>query len=288
MPSWLYKQLSQGPPIQVSNIISRNGSIVKVEKIENETSDLIPALAQLIQQDRGVSKAFLCHPTVKHIFKTPKEGGFCGYRNIQMMVSFMQGTSFPGHDNFPGKTPSIIRLQDLIEKAWDQGFNPTGRVETGGIRGTRKYIGTPEAQALFCSLDIPCEANAFNKSRTAPSGSDVHHQVLQATLEYFSTGVVGDQSVKVYQTGLAPIYFQHPGHSLTICGFEIRKSGRMNLLCLDPMFKTGPGMAKLVGTKIKPVQYPEKFLKAYRRGDEYLGKYKSFEILKYAQPPSDY
>ena len=280
MPAWLYKQLSQGPPIQVSNVITRTGSILRVEKIENETPDIIPVLAHLALQDRGVSKVFLCHPAVKHIFKTPKEGGFCGYRNIQMMISFMQGTSFPGHEHFPGRTPSIIRLQDMIENAWDQGFNSTGRTETGGIRGTRKYIGTPEAQALFCNLDIPCEANAFNKSRTAPSGSEIYHQVLQVALEYFSTGVTGDPAMKVYQTGLAPIYFQHPGHSLTICGLEIRRSGRMNLLCLDPMFKTAPGIAKLVGSKNVSVQYPEKLLKAYRRGDDYLKKYSSFEVMK--------
>ena len=61
----------------------------------------------------------------------------------------------------------------MIEQAWDMGFNSSGRIETGGIKGTRKYIGTPEvyftstptgyvtnvtsntkAQALFLSLGI--------------------------------------------------------------------------------------------------------------------------------------
>ena len=32
----------------------------------------------------------------------------------------------------------------MIERAWDMGFNVNGRIETGGICGTRKYIGTPE------------------------------------------------------------------------------------------------------------------------------------------------
>ena len=54
----------------------------------------------------------------------------------------------------------------------------------------------------------------------------------------------------------------------------------MNLLVLDPMFKTAPGIARLTGTRFH-APMPEKLLKAYRRGDTYLGKYHSFEILKY-------
>ena len=53
----------------------------------------------------------------------------------------------------------------------------------------------------------------------------------------------------------------------------------MNLLVLDPMFKTAPSVARLVGRDIYSTS-PEKLLKAYRRGDSYLGKYNSFEILK--------
>jgi zinc finger-containing ubiquitin peptidase 1 len=34
------------------------------------------------------------------------------------------------------------------------GYNSAGRIETGGVRLTRKYIGTPEAQALFMSLGV--------------------------------------------------------------------------------------------------------------------------------------
>lgn len=103
--------------------------------------------------------------------------------------------------------------------------------------------------------------------------------MLEAALDYFSVGVT-DPYQKVYQTDLPPIYFQHPGHSLTIIGLEIRRTGSMNLLVLDPMFKTSPGIARLIGHRFEaPV--PEKLLKAYRRGDAYLGKYNSFELLKY-------
>ena len=156
MPPWLFKQLDRGAKVIHSNVIGPDGRIMRVETVANETAGVIPILAQLCSQDRSISKAFLCNPSVKHIFKTPKEGGFCGYRNIQMLVSFMQGTNYRGHENFPGPTPSIPHLQDMIECAWDRGFNSSGRIETGGIKGTRKYIGTPEVcrrwRALICYL----------------------------------------------------------------------------------------------------------------------------------------
>jgi hypothetical protein len=78
----------------------------------------------------------------------PREGGFCGYRNIQMLVSWIAKSQAPGHEHFPRGVPTILELQDLIEHAWDKGFNSTGRTETGGIRGTRKFIGTPEVSIL--------------------------------------------------------------------------------------------------------------------------------------------
>ena len=145
MPAWLHKQLERGAKVSLETLIDSSGRLTRVETVANETPGIIPILAQLCQQDVNLSKVFLCHPAVKHVFKTPREGGFCGYRNIQMLVSFMQGTCFPGHQHFPGRTPSILYLQDLIEQAWDQGINSSARIETGGIKGTRKYIGTPEA-----------------------------------------------------------------------------------------------------------------------------------------------
>ena len=64
------------------------------------------------------------------------------------MISYIQGTKSEGHQCFTGSIPSILQLQNMIEHAWDMGFNIMGRVETGGIRGTRKYIGTPEVSFL--------------------------------------------------------------------------------------------------------------------------------------------
>ena len=152
MPAWLLQQLQQGPRISSVNQLDHSGRLVRVEIVANETPDILPVLAQLCEQDRAVSKAFFCHAGVKHVFKMAREGGFCGYRNLQMMISFIQATRFPGYEHFPGRTPSILLLQDLIERAWDQGINSSGRVETGGIKGTRKYIGTPEVSEPLCPV----------------------------------------------------------------------------------------------------------------------------------------
>lgn len=139
--------LERGGKTTKTNQISADGTLTRYEEAENETVDVIPALARLCKQDKTVQRAFLCSPKVRQIFKMPREGGFCGYRNIQMLVNYIQKSRSLGHEHFPGGTPTILGLQDMIEQAWDMGFNSTGKVETGGIRGTRKYIGTPEVSS---------------------------------------------------------------------------------------------------------------------------------------------
>jgi len=79
-------------------------------------------------------------------------GGFCGYRNIQMISSYIIAAEYHGHEVFEGKIPTIFEIQDHIENAWDNGINANGRVETGGIRGTRKYIGTPDVRLASALL----------------------------------------------------------------------------------------------------------------------------------------
>ena len=72
-----------------------------------------------------------------------------------MLSSYIIGTKYTGYQHFNGEIPTIFDIQEMIETAWDHGINAQGRAETGGIRGTRKYIGTPEAIAMFRLLQIP-------------------------------------------------------------------------------------------------------------------------------------
>lgn len=65
-----------------------------------------------------------------------------------MLVSHIIGVGAQGQEHFNGKIPSILDIQMAIEHAWDLGINAQGRIETGGIIGTRKYIGTPDVSRL--------------------------------------------------------------------------------------------------------------------------------------------
>jgi hypothetical protein len=86
-----------------------------------------------------------CHqPERFHVNAHISIGSFCGYRNLQMLISYIINAKAPGSHLFPDVYPTIFQLQDLIENAWDHGHNAHGRLETGGIKGTRKFIGTPE------------------------------------------------------------------------------------------------------------------------------------------------
>ncbi|EFR01125.1 hypothetical protein MGYG_04129 [Nannizzia gypsea CBS 118893] len=274
MPSWLHKMLKDGPDITRENRISPDGTLHKVEIVSNETPGLIPVIARLCQQDYSVEQAYLCSPNVRHIFKMQKEGGFCGYRNIQMLVSYIQGNNATGHEHFPGRTPSILKLQDMIEQAWDNGFNSHGRTETGGIRGTRKYIGTPEAAALFQNSGIPCRPKVCSETTDDKAFESLYLTVA----EYFLNGKTPGSGKQIVQTDLPPIYLQHAGHSMTIVGFEIRENRSVNLLVFDPMFKTSPATSKLVGTQFN-TEKPDSYLKAFRRTSRYLRQFDTFELL---------
>ncbi|PYH86633.1 DUF1671 domain protein [Aspergillus uvarum CBS 121591] len=270
MPSWLRRVLEKGPKSILTNNLSSNDALRKAETFENEVTEVISVLARLCDRDKSVQRAFFCSSMVHQISKMPREGGFCGYRNIQMLITYIKNTRLPGHEWFSGELPTILQLQDMIENAWDKGFNSVGRIETGGIRGTRKYIGTPEAQALFSSLGILIEPTESMRA---------HDALFMNVASYFRGTRNLEREDKVISTDLPPIYFQHQGHSMTIIGFEIRDNGSANLLVFDPMFKAPPAIKRLKDTPgLNPD--PARILKGYRRGTAYLQKYTAFELLK--------
>lgn len=237
--------------------------------------DVIPVIAQLLQQSPTTDYAYLCHPCTWHVSKLRREGGFCGYRNIQVVSSYIIGAKFEGSHHFNGKLPSVFDIQDYVEAAWDKGINKQGRIETGGIIGTRKYIGTPEAQAMFVSLGIACDAQGF-KNKQQPGKAEA--QMLAAVERYFQQGIFNPEE-RVRCTTLPPIYFQHAGHSMTIIGIEKQMDGGINLLVFDPMFRDSSVILERVGQKFT-YKHPDHALKAYRRGNKYLRRYREFELLR--------
>lgn len=112
---------------------TRVADIVSTEDTSNKLSGTIEALTRVLKNDGRIQVAHLVNSSAVHVWKRQGEGDhFCGYRTIQMLVDEMQNKPIP-------------EIQQAIEKAWDMGHNTHGRVETGGINGTRKHIGASEA-----------------------------------------------------------------------------------------------------------------------------------------------
>lgn len=133
MPDWLHRLLEDE----------------EKQHLEDAPSAVLKNLGNLLAQDSDVEAAYLCHPAVRYVGKVRakcrNEGNdFCGYHNIQMLFSYVNTTEVQNLELDARVVPTIREIQDMIEKAWDQGFNESGRVQTGGIKGTRKHIGTPE------------------------------------------------------------------------------------------------------------------------------------------------
>lgn len=258
MPEWLITLLTKedGATKIVKRLI--DGNLREVEICPNMVPGIISTLKPLISSDKSVQYAYLCHFSVKHVSKLKKEGkistcnialwqnhagGFCGYRNIQMMTSYIISAKSQGYEVFKNKVPSIFDIQDYIESAWDMGFNSYGRIETNGIRGTRKYIGTPEvclnssihliwftnffqgscdvlwlgnsASAISTVSNVQanlqrCDVQAIVSSRAEKKPA---YETLFGTIEEYFRMYPVDSESKVRSTYLPPIYLQHSGIS---------------------------------------------------------------------------
>lgn len=148
MPQKLYDELMQGAPVQQVNRTTNNGLLIREVVVENRTSGIVPVLARLSELSPTVEQAYFCHPSVKHVSNRPGHNGFCGYLNIQMQISYLQGAKARGHRKFGPRIPGIVKLQGMIERAWAKGIYMNARTETGGVRERRVWIG---------ALEVPCD-----------------------------------------------------------------------------------------------------------------------------------
>lgn len=191
-----------------------------------------------------------------------------------MMLTFLRATK--PYAAFSGRTPSILELQDTIENGWRQGINSIAKEETGGVWGTRKYIGTSEAQTVFTVLGYKPIAHYFPPSITGSTQTSL----LEFVERYYTVPTMRESKVTV--SPKSPMYFQHAGHSMTIVGFERGKDGEDGLLVFDPYWET-PGRVRRWTRGEKVGQggrgEVERCLGLYRRGREYLEKYREFEII---------
>ena len=173
-------------------------------------------------------------------------------------------------------------MQTWIEAAWDQGINQLGRQETGGIKGTRKWIGTPEVSTLLRYLDISFDVVHINDQPRGPTAAE---SVLTQIEDYFKgaaeEGQLTSTGATVYKTHLAPIYLQRPGHSMTVVGIERHKNGSRTLLVLDPMFNVPEGVKTHLGVRRPNISTSklQKLLHPFRRDVVNFSKYVQFEMI---------
>ncbi|XP_033117128.1 zinc finger-containing ubiquitin peptidase 1-like [Anneissia japonica] len=172
----------------------------------------------------------------------------------------LQVKKYENKNNIVGSTnmPSISKIQQLIEKAWEEGYDEQGREQLGGkIYNTRKWIGATEVMAFFTSLKVRCKLIDFHH----PSGPNNTHPLLFDWIQkYFeSPPALGSLfSRKAICSNKLPLYLQHEGHSRTIIGYEQLKDKSIRLLLFDPSFSQKQiGLLKtseLTGYALKPLR----------------------------------
>ncbi|KAG0320607.1 hypothetical protein BGZ99_004405 [Dissophora globulifera] len=208
-------------------------------------------LLKISQSQRVTKQAYLADLSTAFYQSDKTDHGWgCGYRNIQMILSYVVSRTAPRSRNGPGPTlvPTITELQQQLEFAWTNGFDPSGAEQLGHkVEGTRKWIGTTEAWSVLSSLGIRCSILDFH----SPTGlNGTHPAMLSAVYNYFRTPAWSplaappslsissydqpDLEQRIIQTAKPPLYMQHQGHSRTIIGVELLQSGELNLLVFDP------------------------------------------------------
>ncbi|KAF8974108.1 hypothetical protein BGZ46_009771 [Entomortierella lignicola] len=272
-----------------------------------------------ISKSQGITKqAYLADPSVIYFRSDKSDRGWgCGYRNIQMMLSYVIGQTAVDQDEIrvttqsalvPNPVPTITEIQQQIEFAWENGFDAPGAQQLDHkVTDTGKWIGTTEVWSVLSSLGIRCNILDFH-TPTGPKGS--HPAMLSAIYNYFRKPAWSpleapqklsfqdytqfDCDQKIIQTSKPPLYIQHQGHSRTVIGIEVLATGELNLLVFDPgrwLHKAIPtlkeeSVSKIVtpssGSKITTAQGlfdPQYLLKAFRVSPDWGLSKSQYQLL---------
>ncbi|KAI7823114.1 peptidase family C78-domain-containing protein, partial [Kickxella alabastrina] len=111
-------------------------------------------------------------------------GWACGYRNCQMLLSsLLADTRYHMHERFPCSVPSVRALQECLELAWRDGFDPDGAEQMGRrVVGGRKWVGTTEIYCILAHFGVPARIVDFHR----PTAADGTNPMLFAWMvEYF-------------------------------------------------------------------------------------------------------
>ncbi|KAJ1870978.1 hypothetical protein LPJ55_004235 [Coemansia sp. RSA 990] len=196
-------------------------------------------------------------------------GWACGYRNCQMLLSSLmsmdQGMSRFGQIPGNGNVPSIAELQQMLELAWQEGYDRDGAAQLNyRVVGTHKWIGATEAYCILAHLGIRSQIVDFHHPTMADG---THPALFEWIAEYYTNGEIenlaSNTAPNVRFTNRHPLYLQHQGHSRTVVGVELGDSGT-NILLFDPDIAIAHSEDSPAKLKLFRLQ-----LGATRRADQY-------------------
>ncbi|KAK2192474.1 hypothetical protein NP493_29g01000 [Ridgeia piscesae] len=221
----LERAVSSGQLSITDYYVKKHAAKSSVDDGHSCTKGIIQKLKAYYKSCPEVVNHWLCSATDHCAASYGDKGWGCGYRNLQMILSCLATSATYEPVIFNGRTliPSIPKIQQLIEAAWQKGFDLQGCEQLGGkVTNSTKWIGATDIVATLSSLKIQCRLIDFH----APTSVDgTHPRLFEWVRDYFRANTTSFKP---------PLYLQHQGHSRTIIGVEELQSGSLQLLLFDP------------------------------------------------------
>lgn len=244
------------------------------DQIENRLNSLIDdgttcsrgviELIKSVPLNKSHIRRILCTNCSHYASGFIDSGYGCGYRNTQMILSSIRedpAFSDALFNNNNKNMPSITKIQQMIENAWNSGFDLDGKTQLGGsLRNTAKWIGASDVCAMFSFLRVRTELVDIQQTSNSKGASSF--LLFKFVRSYFE---------EAEKTGkfIHPLYLQHDGHSRLIVGIELGQQ-HDNLLLFDP------GTRKFQIDQFK--KNPFKFMSFFRRSMNAFNK-KEYQLL---------
>ena len=148
---------------------------------------LMPMLRSCLESSLERYSVVVISGTIEH-FESKKDvdmGWGCGWRNIQMLCSYLLSEDAEVREavfGSAGFVPDIPALQTWMEIAWAKGFDvPGGEYFNWKIRGTNKWIGTTEGAALLRSFGARAQIVDFQATGGKRGSGDLRSKTGQQT-----------------------------------------------------------------------------------------------------------
>lgn len=221
--------------LSIADYFERKGKLLETlisnnESGDSRTSGVINKLQKHINEGPSGSQVVtLCCPTDHFSSSYGDKGWGCGYRNLQMLLSALVKIDSYKTTILKVLTdvPSIPKIQQLIEDAWQEGYDQQGASQLGNkLSGTSKWIGATEIAVILKYIGLRAHIIDFHQ----PTANDGTHSEMSAWIgRYFHRA-----PNQIFSLSITPVYLQHQGHSRLVIGIEEKLNKTPNLLLFDP------------------------------------------------------